>query len=334
MGTAGTKITTEQLVNTVEQTGVKVPDPAQVVGSGSSKSIVVKTAVLSQDQINNVVTAINKLKPHSFSSTTVSASWGSDVTKNAIQALVLFLILVSIYIAIRFEARMAVGAIISLLHDLVIAAGIYSIVGFEVTPSTVVGLLTILGFSLYDTVVVFDKVSENTRDLTAGSRMTFSDGANLAVNQTLMRSINTSLISLLPVAGLLFVGAGLLGVGTIEDLALILFVGLAVGAYSSLFLATPIVCTLTERQPAYQALQRRVATKRAAEEARKAAIEADPELAAVLARERRGAPAPAPRPGARPAAAGTATIPRPTRPTRPAGRPSTRKNSPTRKRPR
>ena len=122
-----------------------------------------------------------------------------------------------------------------LLHDLIITAGVYAWVGFEVTPSTVVGLLTILGFSLYDTVVVFDKVAENTKDLTAGSRMTYSEGANLAVNQTLMRSINTSLISLLPVAGLLFVGAGLLGVGTIKDLALILFVGLAAGAYSSLF---------------------------------------------------------------------------------------------------
>ena len=128
-----------------------------------------------------------------------------------------------------------------------LAAGVYSIVGFEVTPSTVVGLLTILGFSLYDTVVVFDKVAENTKDMLAGSRMTYSEAANLAVNQTLMRSINTSLIALLPVAGLLFVGAGLLGVGTIKDLALILFVGLASGAYSSLFLATPIVVDLTER---------------------------------------------------------------------------------------
>ena len=147
---------------------------------------------------------------------------------------------------------MAVGGILALLHDLLIAAGVYSIVGFEVTPSTVVGLLTILGFSLYDTVVVYDKVAENSKDILAGSRMTFSEAANLAVNQTLMRSINTSLIALLPVAGLLFVGAGMLGVGTIKDLALILFVGLASGAYSSLFLATPIVVDLTERDPRVQ----------------------------------------------------------------------------------
>ena len=173
--------------------------------------------------------------------------------------------MVSIYIALRFQWRMAVGGMIALLHDLVVAAGIYSLVGFEVTPSTIVGLLTILGFSLYDTVVVYDKVGENAKDILAGSRTTFTDAANKAVNQTLMRSINTSLIALLPVAGLLFVGAGILGVGTIKDLALILFVGLASGAYSSLFLATPIVVELTEREPAYKALTKRVVAKRASD---------------------------------------------------------------------
>jgi len=160
---------------------------------------------------------------------------------------------------------MAVGAIAALFHDLLLTAGIYSIIGFEVSPSTIVGLLTILGFSLYDTVVVFDKVDENARGILGGSRITYSGAANLAVNQTLMRSINTSLIALLPVAGLLFVGAGLLGVGTIKDLALVLFVGLAAGAYSSIFLATPIVCELKEREPKYKALAKRVAQRRAAE---------------------------------------------------------------------
>src|SRR5204863_6463905 len=134
--------------------------------------------------------------------------------------------------------------------------------------STVVGLLTILGYSLYDTVVVFDKVAENSKDITAGSRSTYSEAATLAVNQTLMRSINTSLIALLPVAGLLFIGAGVLGVGTIKDLALILLVGLASGAYSSLFLATPLVCELAERQPAHNALAKRVAANRASEAAK------------------------------------------------------------------
>ena len=170
---------------------------------------------------------------------TVSGTWGADVSRKALYGLFWFMVIVSIYISIRFQYRMAIAAIIALIHDLVLTAGVYSIIGFEVTPSTIVGLLTILGFSLYDTVVIFDKVGENTRDLTAGSRFTFSEATNRAVNQTLMRSINTSLISLLPVAGLLFIGALILGVGTIKDLALVMFVGLATGAYSSLFLAAP-----------------------------------------------------------------------------------------------
>jgi preprotein translocase subunit SecF len=152
----------------------------------------------------------------------------------------------------------------ALVHDIIVTAGIYSLIGFEVTPSTVIGLLTILGFSLYDTVVVFDKVDENTKGLERGARMTWSEAANLAVNQTLMRSINTSVIALLPVAGLLFVGAGLLGVGTLKDLALVLFVGLAAGTYSSIFLATPIVADLKEREPEQVALRRRVLARRSA----------------------------------------------------------------------
>jgi preprotein translocase subunit SecF len=151
----------------------------------------------------------------------------------------------------------------ALLHDIVLTAGIYSLIGFEVTPSTVIGFLTILGFSLYDTVVVFDKVDENVKGLGRSASMTWSEAANLAVNQTLMRSINTSVIALLPVAGLLFVGAGLLGVGTLKDLALVLFVGLAAGTYSSIFLATPIVADLKEREPEVQALRRRVQARRA-----------------------------------------------------------------------
>jgi preprotein translocase subunit SecF len=157
-------------------------------------------------------------------------------------------------------------------------------------------LLTILGFSLYDTVVVFDKVAENTRDLLATGRETYATAANRAVNQTLMRSINTSLISLLPVAGLLFVGAGVLGVGTIKDLALILFIGLAVGAYSSLFLATPVVVDLKNREPQYQGLAKRVQARRSS-----ARVADEPVPAGAAPVVRRGTPAPAPKPGARPA---------------------------------
>jgi preprotein translocase subunit SecF len=172
---------------------------------------------------------------------------------------------------------------LSLVHDIVVTAGVYSLIGFEVTPSTVIGFLTILGFSLYDTVVVFDKIDENVKDLDRGARMTWSEAANLAVNQTLMRSINTSVIALLPVAGLLFVGAGLLGVGTLKDLALVLFVGLAAGTYSSIFLATPIVADLKEREPAQVALRRRVLARRSAA-GRKAAVATGPVASARRAR--------------------------------------------------
>jgi preprotein translocase subunit SecF len=175
---------------------------------------------------------------------------------------VLFLIAVIIYISIRFEPKMAIAAIIALIHDLILTAGIYSITHFVVTPATVIALLTVLGYSLYDTIVVFDKVEENTRGLAGRSTQTYSEAAELAVNQTFMRSINTSLIALLPVSGLLFVGAFLLGAGTLKDLALALFVGLASGAYSSLFLATPLLADLKEREPQYKALQQRVLARR------------------------------------------------------------------------
>ena len=169
---------------------------------------------------------------------------------------------------------MAIAAIGALIHDLVLTAGIYSLIGFEVSPATVIGLLTILGFSLYDTVVVFDKVQENTRGLLGSTRYTYPEAANLAVNQTLMRSINTSVIALLPVGGLLFVGAGLLGVGTLKDLALVLFVGLATGAYSSMFLATPWLVDIKMLDTRYKLHAQRVAARRAGidpREARKAA---------------------------------------------------------------
>jgi preprotein translocase subunit SecF len=205
------------------------------------------------------------MAPNQISDNRVSASWGGQITQKALLGLIVFLVLVTGYLAIRYEWRMAAGALAALVHDLVVTAGVYSLVGFEVTPSTVIGLLTILGFSLYDTVVVFDKVDENTRGILGGTRYTYGEAANLAVNQTLMRSINTSLIALLPVAGLLFIGAGFLGAGTLKDLGLVLFVGMAAGAYSSIFLATPVVVDLKEREPRYLALRNRVAAKRAAE---------------------------------------------------------------------
>ncbi|RBY88504.1 protein translocase subunit SecF [Blastococcus sp. TF02A-26] len=244
-----------------EDAGAEVAT-AQVVGGNS---ILLRTEGLDNEGERAVVAAVADaagIEPDQVSPESVSAEWGEDITEQALIALVVFLVAVIAFLAIRFQPKMAIGAIAALLHDIVVTAGVYSLIGFEVTPSTVVGFLTILGFSLYDTVVVFDKVDENTRGLAQSARMTWGEAANLAVNQTLMRSINTSVIALLPVAGLLFVGAGLLGVGTLKDLALVLFVGLAAGAYSSIFLATPIVADLKEREPEVVALRKRVLARR------------------------------------------------------------------------
>lgn len=202
----------------------------------------------------------------------IGPSWGGQITAKALQALGVFLILVMGVIWLYFrEWRMSVAAIVALIHDLVITVGIYALIGFEVTPATVIGVLTILGYSLYDTVVVFDKVRENTRGLASSSRVTYSDAANLAVNQTLVRSINTSIIALLPVAGILFIGTFVLGAGTLKDLSLALFIGLAAGTYSSIFTATPLLCDLKEREPAMKALRRRV-EQRQQSDASKAAL--------------------------------------------------------------
>ncbi|HEV7726049.1 MAG TPA: protein translocase subunit SecF [Modestobacter sp.] len=263
-----------------EDAGAQVAS-AQVVGGNS---VLLRTSALDNDTENAVVAAVADaagVDPSEVSPQSVSADWGRDVTDQALIALVVFLVAVMLFLAIRFQPKMAVAAIVALVHDLVLTAGVYSLIGFEVSPSTVIGLLTILGFSLYDTVVVFDKVEENTKDLTKSARMTYGEAANLAVNQTLMRSINTSVIALLPVAGLLFVGAGLLGVGTLKDLALVLFVGLAAGTYSSIFLATPVLVSLKERDPEQQALRKRVLARRAAEARHGAAARADAPVASA-----------------------------------------------------
>jgi len=230
----------------------------------------------------------------------VGPSWGEEITKKAVTGLVVFLVLIVIYLSLTFEWKMAAAAIVALLHDVVITVGVYALVGFEVTPATVIGVLTILGYSLYDTVIVFDKVKENTQGLAGGSRMTYSQAANLAVNQTLVRSINTTVIALLPVAAILFGGAYLLGAGTLKDLALALFVGMAAGAYSSIFIATPVLANLKEREPAMQALAKRVAARQGAP-----AKQAAPR-GAVLVAEGDGGDAPA-----EPAAPTASTTPRP-----------------------
>jgi preprotein translocase subunit SecF len=189
----------------------------------------------------------------------VGATFGSDITRSSIRALVIFLIAVGIFISFRFEWKMAIAALAALFHDLIITAGIYSVVGFEVTPATVIAVLTILGYSLYDTVVVFDKITENVRDL--AGRHTFTEIANLSMNQVLMRSINTSLTSLLPIGSLLFVGSYLLGAATLREFALALFIGVAAGTYSSIFIATPLLTQWKEREPEWERMRRRAARR-------------------------------------------------------------------------
>ena len=199
----------------------------------------------------------------------IGASWGGQITDRALIALGVFLLLVTLVIWAYFRNwKMSVAALVALLHDLVLTVGIYALVGFTVTPATVIGVLTILGYSLYDTVVVFDKVRENVRDLTSSARQTYSEAANLAVNQVLVRSINTTIIGVLPVAALLFAGAFILGEGPLKDLALALFVGMISGAYSSIFIATPLLAQLKEREPEMQKLTKRVLARRAKTEAR------------------------------------------------------------------
>jgi preprotein translocase subunit SecF len=212
----------------------------------------------------------------------VGPTWGSQITDKAIEALIVFLVVIVIYLSIAFEWRMAVAAFVALIHDIVITIGVYALTGFSVSPTTVIGLLTILGYSLYDTVVVFDKVRENTAGLLTTQRSTYSDAANLALNQTLVRSMNTSLTALLPVASILFVGAGLLGAGTLKDLALVLFVGMLSGTYSSIFIATPVLAGLKERDPKFKDLAVKVNRRIAGGRSRVATGVADSSGAAAV----------------------------------------------------
>jgi preprotein translocase subunit SecF len=244
----------------VEGTGVQV----STVTALGNEYIRVTTEAVEQGQsleIRQALADACQVQPEDVAAQVVGPTWGGEITQKALTALGVFLVLVSVFLAIYFDWRMAVSALVALIHDILITIGVYSLLQFEVTPATVIGVLTILGYSLYDTVVVFDKVKENTRGILGQSRQTYSQAANLAVNQTLVRSINTSIVALLPVGAILFVGAGILGAGTLKDLALALFVGIAAGTYSSIFIATPLLAQLMERDPQMQALARRVASR-------------------------------------------------------------------------
>ncbi|GHJ08954.1 protein-export membrane protein SecF [Micromonospora humidisoli] len=285
---------------------------AQKVGSTSGEYYELRTSQLDAEQANAVKAKMADefgINADQISGSQVSEAWGSQVTSRALLGLVIFVLVVAAYLVLRFEWRMAVAAIISLFMNLILTAGIYSLVGFEVTPSTIIGFLTILGFALYDVVVVFDKVQENTRGITANNNQTYGEAANLALNQSLMRSLNTSVVALLPVGGLLFIGAGLLGAGTLKDLGLVLFVGMAMAFLTSILLSTPLLVLLKNQDPRIDAHTKRVLARRGAiargeitprGAARQAATEEatdepiDPEAAALAGS--------APKVGARPAA--------------------------------
>jgi preprotein translocase subunit SecF len=264
---ASATVTQTSLERIVSANGGTNPTVSEVKPfNGRAPSWQVQTSQLSTTQSLKIQAAIAHnydLNPANVSITTVGSSWGSQVTQHAIEALIAFLIVIVLYLTIMFEWRMAAAAFVALAHDIVITVGVYALTGFQVSPATIIGLLTILGYSLYDTVVVFDKVRENTASLLGTRKTTYSDAANLALNQTLVRSINTSLTALLPVAAILIVGTLLLGNGELKDLSLVLFVGMLSGTYSSICIATPVLADLKEREPQYRQLAKQVAMRAA-----------------------------------------------------------------------
>lgn len=242
----------------VDEAGVSGEAIIQVLGDNKVR---VQTGALETAQNNAVQDALAakfSVAVGSIDTQIIGPSWGKEITRKALYGLFGFLLVVMIYLAMALEPKMALAAIVAVIHDVFITVGIYALVGFDVTPATIIGFLTILGYSLYDTVVVFDKVRENTKSITSSSTKTYSQAVNLAVNQTIVRSTNTSIVALLPVASILFVGAGLLGAGTLKDLSLALFIGLIVGTYSSIFIAPPVLAQLREKEPAMMALAKRV----------------------------------------------------------------------------
>ncbi|WP_205877657.1 protein translocase subunit SecF [Mycobacterium camsae] len=270
-GSAGT-IQVNQVEDVFHKTIGKDPESVVTVGKGSSATVQIRSETLSNEQTEKLRNALfdafhpkgadGNPSKKAISDAAVSETWGGQITTKAVIALVVFLVLVAVYITIRYERYMTLSALAAMIFDLTVTAGVYALVGFEVTPATVIGLLTILGFSLYDTVIVFDKVEENTHGFQHTTRRTFAEQANLAVNQTFMRSINTSLISVLPVVALMVVAVWLLGVGTLKDLALVQLIGIIVGTYSSIFFATPLLVTLRERTELVRTHTRRVLRRR------------------------------------------------------------------------
>jgi preprotein translocase subunit SecF len=283
-----TTATVEQARTAVEGAGISSELIVQKVGD---TKIRVQTGSLTNAQSDAVESAIVStfgVTAESIDTQIIGPSWGKEITKKALYGLIAFLIVIMLFLAMTFEPKMAIAAIVAVVHDVFITVGIYALVGFDVTPATVIGFLTILGYSLYDTVVVFDKVRENTRSITSTSKQTYTQATNLAVNQTLVRSINTSVIALIPVGSILFVGAGLLGAGTLKDLSLALFIGMIVGAYSSIFIAPPVLAQLREKEPAMIALAKRVQARGSAVVNASATSSSSAQVATATVADRRG----------------------------------------------
>jgi preprotein translocase subunit SecF len=255
----------DQAMSITEAQGIPAPTVQILTPLNGGREIVITTKTITPAVQESLSTALGKatgLNPAQITVDQTGASWGKSVSKQATEALIVFLILVAAYLAIFFEWQMAAAAIVSLLNVIVITVGVYAWIGFEVSPATVTGFLTILGYALYDTVVVFDKVKENTKLQVKADKLGYADSANLAVNQTLVRSLNTSLIATIPVFALLL-GGGISGASELEDLALALFVGIAAGTISSILVATPFLVWLKERDPAIRAQEKRLARKAA-----------------------------------------------------------------------
>ncbi len=224
------------------------PRVSIVSNVNSGQSVRVQTDTVTNDESTQIRNALaTAYNSPTVNVSLIGATWGADITRQALTALIVFILLAAIVMALYFRTwKMSVAALVALFHDLIITAGVYGILGFEVTPAAVIGFLTILGYSLYDTVVVFDKIRENTNE---GTSRTFAESVNLAVNQTLVRSINTSVVALLPVGSILFIGAFVLGAGTLRDISLALFIGILAGTYSTIFIAAPLYAWLRSSEP-------------------------------------------------------------------------------------
>jgi preprotein translocase subunit SecF len=272
-----TSQTVDSMREALRNSGVSELDEATVNSIGDNQIRVQTRTLDPTEEVPKVRAAIANevgINPDQVAYSLIGASWGGQITERALIALAVFLVLVALVIGIYFrDAKMSAAALIALVHDVMLTIGIYALVGFTVTPATLIGLLTILGYSLYDTVVVFDKVRENVRDIRSSTTRTYSEAANLAVNQVLVRSINTTVIGVLPVVALLFTGAVILGEGPLKDLALALFVGMVSGAYSSIFIATPLLAQMKEREPDMKKLAARVHARRAKESQKERVVE-------------------------------------------------------------